>query len=487
MLEPVHLTIVIAYLVLMVLVGLWFSRRTEVSTGEDFVFASRSLPRPVMVGTLLATWVGSGTIIGGASFAYEFGPLAYIFFAAGTPAGILVLYLIAGRIRSQSTYTVPELLERRYGLAVRVLAAAITILAYTGITAYQFTGGGQILAQISPWAPEQGAIVMAVLVVFLAFGGGLKSVAWTDFFSAVLIVGGLLIAVPLIIGGDLGGIGAYWEGLPENQRTLSGGLSPIQLLGYFLPLFLLILADQNMYQRLGAARDEQEARSSTVGFFFSSFFVLVPIAILGSAAVILLPAIEPDAAVISLAGEAILPLVLGGVLLAGALAFIITTGSSFLLSGASNVVYDVIQRMLGRQLDERARLWVHRVSILAIGAIAWVLGRYFPTVLELQLYSYTVYGVALAPPVLAIFFWRRASTVGVLASMVVGTVVTIVWEQLGQPGGVNSVIVSLPVALVVLVLVSLLVPGRRDTRLDDRPTEPRDARSDPSSGSGPGG
>ncbi|PZU44654.1 MAG: sodium:proline symporter, partial [Arsenicicoccus sp.] len=88
--QPVHVTILVLYLVMMVGIGLWFSRRKYTSTGDDFLFAGRSLPRPVMIGTLLATWVGSGTIIGGASFAYTYGPLASIFFMAGTPVGIVV-------------------------------------------------------------------------------------------------------------------------------------------------------------------------------------------------------------------------------------------------------------------------------------------------------------------------------------------------------------------------------------------------------------
>jgi len=462
--QTVHVTILVLYLLLMVGMGLWFSRSTQVSTNDDFVFAGRSLPRPVMVGTLLATWVGSGTIIGGASFAYTYGPLASIFFLAGTPVGIVVLYFVARRVRSQSSYTVPELLERRYGVTVRVIAAVITILAYTGITAYQFTGGGQILSVITTLSPEQGAIVIAVLVTFLAVGGGLKSVAWTDFASALVIVVSLLIALVLVMG-DLGGLDGYWSGLPDTSTTWTGGLTWLQLLGFFLPLFLLILADQNMYQRLGASRDEDEARRSTAGFFLSSFLVTLPVAILGSAAVVLMPDIVPDTAVLSLAGEGHLPATMGGLLLAGALAFIVTTGSSFLLSGAGNVVYDAVQRMFRVTLSDTQRLRVHRLAILGIGAVAYILGRFFPTVLELQLYSYTVYGVAIAPPVLAIFFWPRASRWGAISSMTVATVVTIVWEQLGQPYDINSVLISLPVTLVTLVVVSLLVPNR--TRPDD--------------------
>lgn len=458
--ETVHIVILVLYLLLMVAIGAWFGRSKKTSNSDDFVFAGRSLPRPVMIGTLLATWVGSGTIIGGASFAYTYGPLASIFFLAGTPVGIVVLYFIAQRIRRNSSYTVPELLERHYGISVRSLASLITILAYVGITAYQFTGGGYILSVITPLSPQTGAIVVAVLVTFLAFTGGLKSVAWTDFVSALVIVFSLVVALPFVFG-DVGGISNYWNDMPETHRSLDGGLTPIQLLGFFLPLFLLILADQNMYQRLGASKDEAEARKSTSGFFFSSFLVTVPVALLGSAAIILMPSITPDTAILSLAGEGHVPAIVGGLLLSGALAFIITTGSSFQLSGAGNIVYDVGQRMLGIRMDEKKRVRIHRLSVLGIGIVAYILGRYFPTVLELQMYSYTVYGVAIAPPVLALFFWKKASTWGALTSMALGVIVTIVWEQLGQPHGVNSVIVSLPISLVALVVVSLAIPNKK--------------------------
>lgn len=460
--QTVHISILIAYIVVMVAVGAWFSRRRHVSSGDDFMFAGRSLPLPVLVATLLTTWVGSGTIIGGANFAYTYGPLASIFFLAGTPVGIVVLYYISRKVRAASRYTVPELLEARFGLAARLIAAAITLLAYTGIVAYQFTGGGYIVTVITPWSADQSTLIVTVLVTFIAFGGGLFSIAWTDLVSALVIVFGLLIAIPLVIGGEIGGFGDYVRGLPDTSTSWSGGLSALQLLGYFLPLFLLILADQNMYQRLTAAQDEGTARSSTAGFFLSSFLVTVPVALLGSAAVILMPGINADTAILSLASEHYLPSVIGGIVLAGALAFIVTTGSSFLLSGASNVVYDGVARFAGKDLPESRRLWIHRITVLVIAATAYVLGRFFPTVLELQLYSYTVYGVALAPPVLAVLLWKRATRVGALSCMILATAVTITWEQLDQPWDINSVLVSLPVALVCLVGGSLLTKPAPD-------------------------
>ena len=257
----VHVVVLVAYLALVVGIGLWFSRRSQVAGSDDVMFAGRCLPRPVLVGILLATWVGSGTTIGGARLHPR--PAGVDFFA-GTPVGIVVLYLIAG-VREAAERTVPELLEERFGTTTRMVAVAITVLAHVGIVAYQFIGGGYVLSLITPLSEGQASVLTAALIAFLAVGGGLLSVAWTDFVSAVVIVVTLLVAPGYVFVQDVGGLGTYVDRLAAPMTTLSGGLSGLQLLGCFLPLFLLILADQNVYQRLAAAQDAGTARSSTAG------------------------------------------------------------------------------------------------------------------------------------------------------------------------------------------------------------------------------
>ncbi|WP_017586778.1 sodium:solute symporter family protein [Nocardiopsis ganjiahuensis] len=453
--QTTHLVLITAYLLVMVGIGLYFSRSSKVRTGEDFLFAGRSLPTPVMIATLVVTWVGSGTIIGGANFAYHYGPFAGLVFFAGTPVGILVLLLAARRIRRAARHTVPELLEARFGTGVRTVAAVVTTLAYVGLVASQFVGGGYVLALITPLTPTQGALVVAAVVTVLTVTGGLFSVAYTDFVSAVIVFGALIIAVPLILVA-VGGLPVYWEGLPEVARTPTGGLSPLQLLGYFLPLFLLLLADQNLYQRLAAAKDERAARSSTLGMLVASFFVFVPVIVLATSASVLMPGINGDESVLRLASDGHLPTVIGGLLLAGAVAFVITTGSSFMLSAASNIAFDLFARFGKARAGERGTLVVQRLSVVAIALVAIALGLYFPTVLDLQMYSYTIYGAAITPAVLAVLFWKRATTAGAVAALVTGTAVTIGWEVAGAPGGFNGVIMALPAAVLALVVASLL-------------------------------
>lgn len=464
--QTVHIVILVLYLVVMVAIGAYFSRASKVGTGDEFMFAGRRLPRIVMIGTLLATWVGSGTIIGGANFAYTYGPFAGLIFFAGTPVGILILYLAAGKVRALSRYTVPELLEARFGPSARMVGAVVILLAYVGIIAYQFIGGGYVISLITPLSPGQATVLLAVLVTFLAISGGLFSVAWTDFLSAVLIVFTLVISVPIVFA-KVGSPGDFLDKLPDASSQVSGGLNGMQLLGFFLPLLLLILADQNMYQRLAAARDAGTARKSTIGFFFGSFLIIVPVALLASAASIMLPGLkDADTAVLSLASEGIVPAVVGGLLLAGALAFIVTTATSFMLSVGGNLLYDFYVRYAKREVSDKRRLRLHRLAVLLVAVCAYVLGRFFPSVLELQIHSYTIYGVAITPAVLAMLFWRRVTTAGALSSMVSGAVAVIVWEfPLGKPLEWNSVLIALPLAVLVLVVVSLSTkpdPTRQD-------------------------
>lgn len=220
--QAVHLVILILYLVVMLAVGAYFSRASQVRTGDDFMFAGRRLPRVVLIGTLLATWVGSGTIVGGANFAYTYGPFAAMIFFLGTPVGIVVLYFAAAKVRALSRYTVPELLEVRFGVGVRMVGAVIILLAYVGITAYQFTGGGYILSLVTALSETQATILVTAVVTLLAIGGGLFSVAWTDFLSALLIIFSLVVSVPIVLA-QIGSPGSIWASCRSRRRPCRAG------------------------------------------------------------------------------------------------------------------------------------------------------------------------------------------------------------------------------------------------------------------------
>lgn len=462
-----NIVVLVSYIILMIVVAAWFSRKKSMQDGSDFIMAGRSLPTFVLGGTLLATFVGSGSIIGGASFVFTNGPLPGIFFFLGTFVGIIFLALMSRRIRQTSFNTVPELLRSRFGSVTSVIGTVVVLVAFIGIAAYQFTGAGYIFSLITPMSEVQGTIVALILISFLALSGGLKSVAWTDFLSSILVVLGLGVALVWVFVNDFGGIGGYVNQLDPAFTSLTGTLNPVQILGYFLPLFLLVIGDQNMHQRIGAAKNPATAFKAIVVFFFGTALCVAPIILLASSATIINPASDPDMAILGLAAGEFTPEILGAVILTTALAIIVTTGSSYLLTCSGNIVYDLVYRpgtaRRERSGAERRELLVSRVGVAVVAVLGYVMVQFFPSLLALQMYAYTMYGAAITPVVIAALFWKRATAAGAIVSMLAAGITTIGWEVFGPGDQVASVVVALPVAVITLVVVSLATPRRSAT------------------------
>jgi SSS family solute:Na+ symporter/sodium/proline symporter len=141
-----YLWLILGYLLL--LMALNFLRARRVKSQEDFMVAGRTLSVPVMVFTLVCTWIGSGTFIAGAEYAYRAG-LSSLWMPAGAWAGIAVIYFLAGKIRTFGQYTIGDILEVRYGRFARLFGAVALIISFITIVSYQFKAGGLILNVIT--------------------------------------------------------------------------------------------------------------------------------------------------------------------------------------------------------------------------------------------------------------------------------------------------------------------------------------------------
>ena len=114
----VYLGCIMAYLVLLGGIARWKSR--DVKDQSDFAVAGRSLSPWMMVCTMLAVWIGTGSIVGNAEQTYETG-MAAMLLPVGTLAGMILLSLIATQARNVEANTVPEIIERRFGPQPEIL------------------------------------------------------------------------------------------------------------------------------------------------------------------------------------------------------------------------------------------------------------------------------------------------------------------------------------------------------------------------------
>ncbi|WP_412518759.1 sodium:solute symporter family protein [Staphylococcus simulans] len=449
--EPILIWFVIGYGVLMVALGFVYSKKVE--NNEDFILAGKSLGPVVLMGTLLATWVGSGSVTGGQnSLAYSFGLWPAVGYAIPSVIGIGTIYIISSKVRNYGKYTVAEILEMKYGKVASYFAAIIIILAFVGIVSYQYQGLGYVLHVSTGISVELGTIIAAVIIILLATMGGLMSVAPTDAVSAFLITIALIIAVPVAIA-----IGGGWDNIvahvPKTHLKPMGTLSFVQILGFYIPMLFLLLADQNIYQRLASSRDNKVTRIGTIGWVVGLLIVTPLISLLAFISRSLFPKIEPGMALIALTSQ--LPIVIGGILIAALTAFITTTGNSYLLSAATSVLYDLFGDNFKYKYESKMLLMT-RILVPILGVIAFLLTMYFPSVLSVQMYAYTVYGAGITPALLAVFIYPKVTKAGGLASMAVGLITTLIWEfGFVQSTGINSALISVPLAIIVLVVVTL--------------------------------
>ncbi len=438
----------------LIIIGIGWHYSKKVKDSKDFMLAGGTLGPVVLMGTLIATWVGSGTVTGGGnSIAYDFGLWPAILFGLTSLIGVGILYIIAPKIRAAGKYTIAEAMEDRYGEGAKVLASAIIILAFIGIVSYQFTGLGMVLNVTTGMSVELGTIIAAVLIIFLATIGGLMSVAPTDALSAFLILFGIIVGVPIAIG-TAGGWSNVVAEVPESSLTILGDLSVMQFIGLVIPTLFLLLGDQNMYQRLASSKGDSETKLGTVGWGIGLVVIYPAIAIIAFTARVNFPDIAAGQALI--ATTTIMPLMVGGLLLAAITAFIITTGSSYLLSAATNITMDIYGNYIKPDATSKEKLVFTRIMIPIIGVLAYVLIQYFPSILAAQMYAYTVYAAGITPAILAVFLWnKRVTKAGGVSSMIAGVIATLVVE-FGDLIPYDAAVVSVPIALAVLIVVTLL-------------------------------
>src|SRR6201994_4763105 len=203
------------------LLSVSLSRLKRTKTKADYLVAGRSLPAFVLVFTLLSSWIGSGSLLGGAENAYKHG-FAALWQGGGGWAGLLLIYFVAPRARKFAQFTIPDLLEARYNQTARVLGVIAVLFAYTAITSYQFIGGGDILHLVFPsiTARHGQEIIAAFAIVFTAIAG-MSSVAYMDLAIGLLATVTLIVALP-ILAHIAGGWSAITASLPSSHFQVFG-------------------------------------------------------------------------------------------------------------------------------------------------------------------------------------------------------------------------------------------------------------------------
>ena len=477
-LHLIDLTIVLWYIVILLIIGLSFSKRTK--TESELFLAGRRLTWPAIGFSLFASNISSTTIIGLAGLGYTYGVAASNYEWMATIILILGIFFFFPYYLKHRVTTVPEFLEKRFNADVRKYVSAFTILLSVVIDIAASLYAGSLIIQV--FYPNvqiwQTCMLLAIIAGIYTAAGGLAAVVYTDILQSVLVLMGCFILFLAV----LGQYGFSWvEAVdhidPQMMHMILPGHDPhLPWIGTVLGLpilgFYVWIINQYIVQRILAARSLSHARWGALlgaGLKLTILFLMV---MPGVMAIPLFPGLDnPDKVFPSLMTSLLPPGVLG-LVLAAIIAAIMSSLDSALNSASTLIVNDFLKPSNPNQSTKQfARLGKYTTLFLMIFAGAWA-----PLISKFEgLFVYVQVALAyLIPPIVVVFIGgfvsTRISGKAAFRTLVVGHLLSIVFilAQLDDVTGIHYTV--LPFLLFgfnagVLSLMTYLYPNRDSTKL----------------------
>ena len=425
------LTLVIAYLLVTIAIGLVAAKR--VKTSADFAIAGRHLPLAMIVTTTFATWFGSETVLGiPAKFVNSgLGGVVEDPFGAGSCL-ILVGLFFAAKLYRMSLLTISDYYRERYGRSVEILCSIIIMVSYLGWVSAQVTALGLVFNLLSGGVISMpvGMVIGVVSILAYTLFGGMWSVAITDFIQMIILVVGL--ATLAIFAGEQAGGADKVIALAISQDMFNFFPEPnLKEILFFVAAAITIMfgsiPQQDVFQRVMSANSLNAAtKGPIIGGICYILFAFVPMFLVVSA-LIIMP--EKAAQLIEEDPQKVLPTLvmehmpfIMQVLFFGALLSAIKSCASATLLAPSVTFTENIWRQFRPHQSDKQALLAMRVTVLVFSGLVLVyaISMQGSSIYEMVSGAYQVTLVGAFIPLLFGLYWQKATTQGAIFAIVLG-------------------------------------------------------------------
>ncbi|MEL6529309.1 MAG: sodium:solute symporter family protein [Pseudomonadota bacterium] len=465
--------IIALYLGVTLLIGLFSGRRASKSV-QGYVAGDRDFGLLVMYFVLGASVFSAFAFLGGPGWAYSRGAAAFYILCYGV-LGIVPYFFIGPKAaalgRRHGYVTQAQLICGRFpSRALSLMIAILTVLAFIPYITLQMRGAGIVIEAVTEghvplW---MGAAVAYGIVIIYVLFSGVSAVGWTNTFQGIFmltIAWSLGLYLPISLYGGVGEM--FTRILAERPELLSlPGLTatgePWSWGGYSSAIIVSavgLMMWPHLFMKAFTARSDNTLRQTVVLFPTFQLF-LIPVFLIGFAGV-LYPESPPSSDFILpfMILNAELPAIVVGLFCAGALSASMSTGDSLMHAAASVTVEDGIRPF--RALSDQSRRRLIQGFVLLVGAIAFVFA--VTEGVSLVVLLLTAYGIIcqLAPPIVAALYWQRATTAGVVAGFIAGSMTAAFFFLSGyfgndlRPFDLHEGMLGLLVHVPVLIVVSL--------------------------------
>lgn len=460
----IKLVIAVIYMIVMIGIGVICSKR--IKSYDDFTVAGRSIPFWRNVHSISASAIGAGATMGVAGMVFSSG-ISGLWLGIGAAAGLLLCGLfLAKKLRESERTTVPDIMKAQYGQRVADWITVLNLFALLALTAGQVRALGTITQTFIPsLSILQACVVMGVVMIAYTVLGGLVAASYTDSINMIIMILAVMVILPIICITTTGGFSVMVKELPPGyfDPWASGILGIVGILMWIIPTNFV---SQENFLRICGAKNAREAKGSTIT---ASLLVYLPYflmcAVIGLAGALLFPGVtNADSILPTMIHEMTGPL-LGGLLLAGLLAAVVSTSGSLLLITSVNITDNVIRR-INPSLDEHKMVSVSRLCVVGVGIISVIIANFASSIVGIMQDVSAPYISAILPIIVAGFFWKKATAKAAIATIIVAVVTSTGWWMAGQPWGIHHIIVSLICSSLTMIIVSLSTQTVRTERGD---------------------
>ncbi len=447
--NPIDLSIVIFYIVLLFAVGIIVGLR---ETAEDFLILSRKAKVLLVLFSMVSTWVGVGTFVGTAAGGYDTGISVGFTAAVSALVGVMTIALFAPTIKKFGdkfkAHTIGDFFRVRYSKSNQALVGGIVILSYFLFTATQFTGLAMLLHLWTNLSFEVLIILAALTTIIYTAFAGIKSDFYTDvihFWVMVLVLFGVMLPIVLKSIGGFGGL----LSLPDSY------FSPFAFGG--IPFFVggIIFGmgggfiTMEIWQRIYAADSQKTARRALVvsTLFIMAFYLLSMF--FGMAAKILYPdLLNRDLAIFTLMQRQ-LPTGFLGLGIAAFLAVFISSVNTMIMVVTATLTKDFYKGLIKPDATDKQMLTMGRILTFVAGLAGLGFAFYVRDILTLSTIALFMLLVFL-PAILGGFFWKRATSTASFFSILLGFLSALIFlPKMPTTAFVPGFVISLIVFIVV--------------------------------------
>jgi SSS family transporter len=421
-------------LYLLASIGIGLYAATRVHNTADYAVAGRSLPLAVVVATTFATWFGSETVLGiPARFVgSNLGAVVEDPFGASMCL-VLVGLFFAWRLYRRNLITLGDYYRQRFGRTIEILCSIVILMSYLGWVAAQITALGLVFHMLLPEtiSTTAGMFIGTGIVLFYTLYGGMWSVALTDFVQMIVIAAGLLAIAWFAadLAGGAGKVVAYAASEGKFHFFPDTGSSKDWVFFFAAGITMMLgsIPQQDVFQRVMSSRDARTAvRGPVIGGILYFCFAMVPMFIVTAAVLVMGDAAtgllkdDPQQVLPTLVMTH-MPLALQVAFFGALLSAIMSTASATLLAPSTTFVENILRNVRPGMSDAQT-LKAMRLTVVGFTGLVLVYAMTMQgsSIYELVSGAYQVPLVGAFVPLAFGLYWKRATTQGALASVLLG-------------------------------------------------------------------